>query len=144
MIDDARATPGTENKVIDMQWWGYSKEHGWVILDRRIPCNAPGLKADLLFIRCRDATIFCAKRESWNPPLYRFAPNYIRDLAPPASNEAAAELEALKSRWPEFEFEIQRVRREEEERAESTRVEEKKARREAAEERKRQAAAAQG
>ena len=81
-----------------MQWWGYSKEHGWVVLDRRIPSNAPGLKTDLLFLRCRDAMIFGAKRESWNPPLYRFAPNYIRELAPPVSDEAAAELEGLKLR----------------------------------------------
>lgn len=144
MIDDARVTPGMENKAIDMQWWGYSKEHGWVVLDRRIPCNAPGLKADLLFLRCRDATMFGALRESWNPPLYRFAPNYIRELAPPASDEAAAELDALKSRWPEFEIEIQRVCREDEERAASTRVEQEKVRKQAADERKKQAAADKG
>ena len=142
MIDDARVTPGMEDKAADMQWWGYSKEHGWVILDRRIPCNAPGLKADLLFLRCRDTTMFDASRESWNPPRYRFAPNYIRDLAPAASDEAAAELETLKSRWPEFELEIQRVRGEQEEQAESTRVKQEKARKEAAEERKRQIASA--
>lgn len=142
MIEDTRVATGSADKATDMQWWGYSKEHGWVILDRRIPSNAPGLKADLVFLRCRDATMFDAKRESWNPPLYRFAPNYVRELVPPASDEAAAELEALKSRWPEFELEIQRACREEEERAESTRVEEEKARREAAQERKRQAAAA--
>lgn len=142
MIESARVASGLEDKAIAMQWWGYSKEHGWVILDRRIPSNAPGLRADLLFLRCRDATMFGAKRESWNPPLYRFAPNYIRELAPPASDEAAAELEALKSRWPEFELEIQRVLREEEKRAEATRVQGEKARREAAEERKRQTAAA--
>jgi hypothetical protein len=73
--------------------------------------------------------------------LYRFAPNYIRDLASPASDEAAAELEALKARWPEFELEIQRVCREAKERAESVRVEEEKARKEAAAEKKRQLAA---
>jgi len=88
--------------------------------------------------------MFGALRESWNPPLYRFAPNYIRELAPPASDEAAAELDALKSRWPEFEIEIQRVCREEEERAASTRVEQEKVRKEAADERKKQAAADKG
>lgn len=142
MVRHARVATGSEDNAIDMQWWGYSKEHGWVILDRRIPSNAPGLRVDLLFLRCRDATMFGAKRESWNPPLYRFAPNYIRELAPAASDEATAELEALKSRWPEFELEIQRVCREEAGRAESTRVEEEKARKEAAAERKSQAAGA--
>jgi hypothetical protein len=68
-----------------MQWWGYNKEHGWVVLDRRIPANIPGIKTDLLFVRCRDAAIFDVKRETWKPPLYRFAPNYLRDLAPPAA-----------------------------------------------------------
>lgn len=125
-----------------MQWWGYSKEHGWVVLDRRIPSNAPGLKADLLFLRCRDAMIFGAKRESWNPPLYRFAPNYIRDLAPPASDEAAAELEGFKLQWPDFEREIQRERRETEERAQAVRDQEEKIRKQVASEKKKQAAAA--
>ncbi len=141
MIENARMDTGVEDKAIDTQWWGYSKEHGWVILDRGIPSNAPGLKVDLLFLRCRDAMMFGAKRESWIPPLYRFAPNYIRDLAPHASDEAAAELDALKARWPEFELEIQRVCREADERAESIRLEEEKARKETAAEKKRLAAA---
>lgn len=143
MIEKARADMSLEDKAIDtLQWWGYSKEHGWVILDRGIPTNAPGLKADLLFLRCRDAVMVDVKRENWNPPSYRYAPNYIRDLAPAASDEAAAELDALKARWPEFELEIKRVCREADERAESVRVEEEKVRKEAAAERKRQAAAA--
>ena len=125
-----------------MQWWGYSKEHGWVVLDRRIPSNAPGIKTDLLFLRCRDAVIFGAKRESWNPPSYRFAPNYIRDLAPPASDEAAAELEGLKLQWPEFERELQRDCRETEERAEAVRRDEVKAQKQAASEKRKQAVAA--
>lgn len=124
-----------------MQWWGYSKEHGWVVLDRRIPSNVPGIKKDLLFLRCRDATLFGEKRESWKPPLYRFAPNYIRDLAPPASDEAAVELEGFKARWPDFERELQRECRETEERADALRLEEEKARKQAASEKKKQAVA---
>lgn len=124
-----------------MEWWGYSKEHGWVVLDRSIPSNAPGLKGDLLFFRCRDSTTFVAKRESWNPPLYRFAPNYIQGLAPLASAEAATELESLKARWPEFEREIQSEYRETEERAKAVRLQEEKSRKQAASEKKKQAAA---
>jgi len=110
-----------------MQWWGHSREHGWVVLDRRIPCNAPGIKTDLLFLRCRDTTIFGAKRESWNPPAFRFAPNYLRDLAPPASDEAAADLEGFKLRWPEFERELQRECQKTEDQAEAVRLREEKA-----------------
>ena len=91
------------------QWWGYSKEHGWVVLDRSIPCNAPALAVDLLFLRCRDATTFSEKRERWIPPHSRFAPNYVRDLAPPDAQAATVEFANLKLRWPEFESAIQRV-----------------------------------
>ena len=125
-----------------MQWWGYSKEHGWVVLDRRIPANVPNIKTDLLFLRCRDAVIFGAKRENWRPPSYRFAPNYLRDLAPPAAEEAAAELEGYKLRWPEFERELQRDSRETEERAEAVRLDGEKAQKQAASEKRKQAAAA--
>jgi len=116
-----------EQHEADKQWWGYSKEHGWVVLDRRISCNAPGIKKDLLFLRCRDSVIFDAKRESWIPPAFRFAPNYLRGLAPAASEEAASELEAYKLQWPEFERELQRECREAEERADAIRLSEEKA-----------------
>ena len=133
--------PFQQETDMPMQWWGYSKEHGWVVLDRRIPCNAPGIKKDLLFLRCRDSVIFDAKRESWIPPSYRFAPNYLSNLAPPASDEAAAELEAYKLQWPEFERELQRECRETEERAEAVRLRAEEAEKQAAYEKKKQAAA---
>lgn len=125
-----------------MDWWGYSKEHGWVVLDRSIPSNGPGLKGDLLFLRCRDSTTFVATRESWNPPLYKFAPNHIRELAAPESAGATAELEGLKARWPEFQLEIQRQHPEIAERAEAARLAHEKERQKAAREKKKQDAAA--
>lgn len=125
-----------------MQWWGYSKKHGWVVLDRSIPSNAPGLKADLLFVRCQDAAIFTEKRESWVPPSYRFAPNYISALALPEADAAAAELEGYKDRWTEFERELQRECRETEERAQAVRLQEEKARKQAASEKRKLAAVA--
>lgn len=126
----------------EMEWWGYHKEHGWVVLDRNVPCNAPGIKLDLLFLRCSDATVFDVKRETWNPPLFRFAPNYLSHLTPAAAEEATAEFEGVKARWPEFQAEIQRHCRELEERAEAIRVQEEKERKQAATEKKKQAAAA--
>lgn len=126
-----------------MQWWGFSKEHGWVVLDRSIPANVPGIKTDLLFLRCRDAHIFGVKRENWNPPSYRFAANYLRDLAPPASEEAAATLEGFKLQWPEFERELQRECRETGERAEAARLAAEKARKPVVGEKKKLLAATQ-
>jgi len=123
-----------------MQWWGHSKEHGWVVLDRTLPTNAPGLKENLLFFRCRDSTTYVEKRKNWNPPLYSFAPNYIRDLPPPMSAEAAAALEGFQSLWPEYQRQIQQEHRETEERANAVRVESEKLEKAAAREKKKQAA----
>lgn len=124
-----------------MEWWGHSKEHGWVVLDRNIASNAPGLKENLLFFRCRDATTFVEKRESWNPPLYTFAPNYIRNLGPAGSAEAAAELEGFKSLWPDHQQQMQQERRETEGRAEAERIEQEGQRKKAARDKKKPRAA---
>jgi hypothetical protein len=124
-----------------MEWWGYHKEHGWVVLDRDVPCNAPGIKLDLLFLRCSDATIFDAKRETWTPPLFRFAPNYLSQLSAAAAVEAGAEFDDLQARWPEFQLEIQRHCREVEARAEANRIREESERKQAAAAKRKQAAA---
>ena len=116
--------------------------HGWVVLDRSIPSNVPSINADLLFLCCRDVKTYSEKREKWRPPAYRFAPNYIRDLAPLESTAAAVEFEALQLRWPEFEREIQRVCRDADDRVEAARVEEERAKKQAAADKKKQAAAA--
>lgn len=123
-----------------MQWWGHSKEHGWVVLDRSLPTNAPGLKENLLFFRCRDSTTYVEKRKNWNPPSYSFAPNYIRDLPPGMSADAAAALETFQSLWPEYQRQIQQENRETEERAEAVRMESEKQEKAAAREKKKLAA----
>jgi len=107
----------------EIPWWGYSKEHGWVVLDRTVPTNVPGRKEDLLFLRCRDSTTYVEKRKDWNPPGYSFAPNYLRNLTPAASADAAAELQVFQSQWPEYQHQIQQEQRAYEERAEAARLE---------------------
>jgi hypothetical protein len=126
----------------EMEWWGFSKQHGWVVLDRSISSNGPGFREDLLFFRCRDSMTFTEKREKWNPPQYRFAPNHLRELAAAERVEATAELDALKSLWPEQQREMQLELRESAKRAEVARIEEEKKQKEAAREEKRQGAAA--
>ena len=93
---------------VTAQWWGFSKEHGWVIMDRDIPGNNPGLRGELMFYRCRDSNIFFVKRELWQLPAYQYAPNYVRAQTGEAAIEAAADLDALMARWPEFQLDIQR------------------------------------
>jgi hypothetical protein len=94
--------------VHDEQWWGYNKEHGWVVLDRSLNINKPGLKEQLFFLRCRDMSTFTVKRDTWKPPLYAYAPNYLRGLEPTLATEMTATLEGFKEQWPQMQAEIQR------------------------------------
>jgi len=122
----------------DMEWWGYNSVEGWVVLDRSIPCNRPAIKEDLHFYRCSDWTSFSEAREKWNPPLYRFAPNYLKGLSGEEAENAAAELEAHKARWPEVQARVRREQEEAAEREKAARAEEEKKRRRAERELKKQ------
>ncbi len=92
----------------DDQWWGFNKEHGWVVLDRSLEINKPGLKEQLFFLRCKDMTTFAAKRDTWNAPQYVYAPKYLSALGAEMSVDATAALDGYKARWPEIQAEIQR------------------------------------
>lgn len=122
----------------DMEWWGYNSKEGWVVLDRSIPCNRPAIKDDLLFYRCSDWTSYGELREKWNPPLYRFAPNYLRALSGEEAQQAAAELEAHKASWPEVQARARREQQEADDRAKAERAEEEKKRKKAERELKKQ------
>ena len=124
-------------------WWGFSKDHGWVILDREIPCNTPGTRGDLMFFRCRDEKIFFLKWELWKLPGYQFAPNHLRALPPAAEAEARAEYEELLARWPDLQRSLKQQYQEiEDTKDKATRDEEKRQKETAAAARKERAAAA--
>lgn len=96
-------------KVLEIPpWWGYSSEHGWVVIDRMIPPNKSDRSQDFLFFRCRDSVAFFDRRSKWVAPRYIYASTYISSLSPPESEQAALEYGQLKSRWAEFEAEIHR------------------------------------
>ena len=88
----------------DNSWWGYSSEHGWVVLDRSIPQNKPGEKGDLLFLRCSDATTFKVEFGCWKEPLFTYAPSYLQGR----NNDAAQIFDGLKKQWPEVQAELHR------------------------------------
>ena len=111
---------------MNTEWWGYNKVHGWVVLDRSFPSNAPGLKVDLHFVRASDSATYVEKRENWNPPLYRFAPNYLKDMQAEDATKAAAELAAFKSIWPDIQGRIELEGKEIAERNKAQRIEEQK------------------
>lgn len=85
-----------------MDWWGYSKEHGWVVLDRTVETKSTGPNEQLEFFRFRDESTFLEMRKNWNPPAYSFAPNYLRDLPPEQAAESEAALADAKARWPDL------------------------------------------
>ena len=90
-----------------MDRWCFSETHGWVVLDRTIPCNQTG--DDLLLFRWRDLKTFRCPFDDWDEPLYMLAPNYLRGL-PDAATQAVAtqEFESLKDRWSDMKAELQR------------------------------------
>ena len=91
------------------EWWGFSKEHGWVILDREIPCNTPGIRNDLMFYRCRDGKLFFLKWELWKLPAYQLAPNYVNSLTGAAATEARSELDELMANADQHRLELKRL-----------------------------------
>jgi hypothetical protein len=105
-----------------MEWWGYHNEHGWVVLDRSMAENASGLIETALFFRFRDSTTFTDTRKNWHPPLYMFAPNYLKSLPPAEAAKAAAELETVKSLWPEQQRQLRQTKLDAEAQAEAARV----------------------
>lgn len=84
------------------EWWGYSQQHGWVVLDRTIKCNTPGARGNLLFVRCNDSQAFDLLFELWNPPQFVFAKQYFASLPTPLQESARQELEKLQARWPKY------------------------------------------
>ena len=73
------------NAPID-EWWGYSFQHGWVLLDRNISNNKTN---NLIFLRCIDWQHYTDTRENWgNTKLYNGA-NYFINSLPSDKKEAA-------------------------------------------------------
>ncbi len=107
----------------EMEWWGYSTLHGWVVLDRSVACNVPGIRVPLEFVRARDMSVYTEPREKWVPPHYRFAPNYLGGLKGDEAVAAAAELEAFKALWPETQGKLEAERKAAHDRAEALRIE---------------------
>jgi hypothetical protein len=121
-----------------MDWWGYSKEHGWVVMDRSIETKSTGPNESLVFFRFSDATTFTDLRKNWNPPAYRFAPNYIRDLPPAQAAEAEAALADAKARWPDLQRALHQQALDAAAKAEAERVALELAQKKAAREKKKQ------
>lgn len=121
-----------------MDWWGYSKEHGWVVLDRSVESKSTGPNEQLKFFRFRDESGFLELRKNWNPPAYCFAPNYIKDLPPEEAPAAEAALAEVKARWPELQRTLLQQAADAAAKAEAERVAQELAQKKATREKKKQ------
>jgi len=110
---------------MDTEWWGFSREHGWVVLDRKLASNRPGIRDDLVFFSCRNSATFIETRANWKRPDYQFAPNYLRELTGQDALDASATLDGYKALWPAARTKIEREIRETIERGEAARLAEK-------------------
>ena len=117
---------------------GYHTEHGWVVLDRSMAENVSGMIETVLFFRFRDLTTYVDTRKNWHPPLYMFAPNYLKSLPPAESATAAAELETVKSLWPEHQRQLRQTKLDAEAQVEAARVALELQKKKAAREKKKQ------
>ena len=70
----------TQHKVSpDQLWWGYSVEHGWVMLDRK--WNGIG-NAELWLIRCSDGYIYSEMKSRWNSKSNYLGAEHVINNAP--------------------------------------------------------------
>jgi hypothetical protein len=84
--------------------WGFSEKYGWIMLDRTIERNRVGKKKGLMFVCCRDLTLFEIDWNEWLSPLYFLAEKYIESLNSDSSKQTVvnAEFDAIKARESEF------------------------------------------
>lgn len=80
-----------------MEWWGYSKKYGWVLLDRDLPCNKPGSYTRLLFVRCANGDVFFEDRKEWAPPNYIFEKRYLESVDSKLRLSLEAEVQTYKN-----------------------------------------------
>ena len=63
-----------------MEWWGYSKDYGWVFLDRTIKSNKPGEHGELMFIVCNTSEVIFVNRKQWEAPMFVFEKRYMEGM----------------------------------------------------------------
>lgn len=77
------------------EWWGFSRKHGWVILDRNLFSNTPGgsENSELIFSACECWTVYEEPRRFWKQPDYIYALSYLKSLGVDDHNAAVVKLE---------------------------------------------------
>ncbi|MCS6924492.1 MAG: hypothetical protein NZ578_01195 [Candidatus Binatia bacterium] len=67
-------------------WWGYHRQHGWVVFDRSWPGNKYGRDGMIALVQCADWRVFEDSYRAWQEAIlgqssdYQYAPEYIERL----------------------------------------------------------------
>lgn len=85
--------------IVKDEWWGFSSEHGWVVLDRKIATNRPGKNEKLVFLRCSDWVRYEDEREKWDRPYYIFSERHLEALNEKDAIVAREVLTSLKEEY---------------------------------------------
>ena len=94
------------------EWWGYSQEYGWVVLDRNLysnrkqTINSP--KDKVVILKCSNWSSYEELNETWkkqNSP-YIWAPNYLNKFKGVDLQRAEAEVSNLLQYYLEHKAEI--------------------------------------
>ena len=89
----------SDQTIVEIEWWGFSSEHGWVLLDRNKPNNRPGKKGNYTFLRCRDWVEYEENYKNWQAPHYIFSKQYFINLTGSKASEEKRILQKLKDEY---------------------------------------------
>jgi HIRAN domain len=86
----------------DAYWWGYSQEHGWVVIDWTASKNAyeGGVVKRVRGYRCRDWQPITIERSFWQPPHCVYYKNYLASLTGQRKTEAESLLSLNQAEFP--------------------------------------------
>lgn len=87
-------------------WWGYSKIHGFIVLDRSVTINKPGFPGDRIFIRCKDTEFIKIDLSDLKPPNFIHAPNFFKTLHASEKKDFEIEFTSYINRWDEYKAKI--------------------------------------
>lgn len=87
-------------------WIGYSVKNGWVALDRNLPPNHSGSRAELVFYRLNDKLLYKENYSNFEQPEYKYHSIYIESLSEPEKQKAKSELQGIEKTREEIKAHI--------------------------------------
>ncbi len=94
------------------EWWGFSQDHGWVVLDWNDHRNRPGFETPrrLYLIRCRDWAEAPIRWSDWSPPAYTSVEDQIAAQAGADRRKEFEKVEALQKEFYSLHSRLEAIR----------------------------------